>query len=70
MWGADAEGAVWNRNGSEWAQTGSLTGEPQAFLTTPDALDAAAHDADDITGIYRSTDNGRTWELRYQDTSQ
>ncbi|MBA3311612.1 MAG: exo-alpha-sialidase [Nocardioidaceae bacterium] len=70
LWGADPIGAVWHHDGSAWAQTGALVGAPQAFLATPDALYAAAHDADDVTGIYRSTDDGRTWELRYRDTAQ
>jgi hypothetical protein len=69
LWGADLRGAVWHRNGADWVQAGELVGQPQAFLATPDALYAAAHDADDITGIYRSTD-GRTWQLRYRDTAQ
>ncbi len=70
LWGSAADGAVWHHSGSAWTQTGTLVGEPQAFLATPDALYAAAHDPDDVTGIYRSTDDGRTWELRYRDTPQ
>ncbi len=48
-------------------RAGELPGEPQAFLATSTALYAAAHDAQDATGIYRSTDDGSTWQLRYQD---
>ncbi|MBA2280042.1 MAG: exo-alpha-sialidase [Actinomycetota bacterium] len=70
LWGADPGGAVWHRDGPAWVQAGTLVGEPQAFLATPDALYAAAHDADGVTGIYRSTDDGRTWGLRYRDTQQ
>lgn len=70
LWGADPSGTVWHHDGGQWDQAGALPGQPQAFLATPDTLYAAAHDAQDITGIYRSTDNGATWELRYQDTQQ
>jgi hypothetical protein len=67
LWGADAGGAVWRYDGSAWTRTGALPGEPQALLATPEVLYAAAHDADGVTGIYQSTDDGRTWELRYRD---
>lgn len=70
LWGADPDGAVWQYDGDVWEQVGELAGQPQAFLATEDALYAAAHDSDDVTGIYRSTDNGRTWDLRYRDTGQ
>ncbi len=69
LWGADPEGAVWQRKGTVWKQAGELGGEPQALLATPDALYAAAEDSGGVTGIYRSTDDGRTWQLRYRDTS-
>jgi hypothetical protein len=44
-----------------------LPGEPQALLATEGALWAAGHDADGLTGIYRSIDDGLSWQLRYQD---
>jgi hypothetical protein len=67
LWGVDPGGAVWHRDGGEWQRVGALPGEPQAILATADALYAAAHDDDGVTGIYRSTDDGRTWDLRYRD---
>lgn len=70
LWGIDAAGVVWHRAASEWNRSGRLPGQPQAFLATADALFAAADDNTDdvsVTGIYRSTDQGRTWELRYRD---
>lgn len=70
LWGADPEGVVWHHDGDVWEQIGALVGQPQAFLATTEALYVAAHDSDDITGIYRSTDNGRTWDLLYRDTGQ
>jgi hypothetical protein len=70
LWGADPGGIVWQRNDGEWNRVGPLPGEPQAFLATTEALYAAAHDDSGVTGIYRSTDGGRSWDLRYHDTSQ
>jgi photosystem II stability/assembly factor-like uncharacterized protein len=70
LWGADASGVVWHRDGSEWNRAGELPGEPQTLLATPDALYAAAHDDDAVTAIYRSNDDGATWELRYRDTNR
>ena len=67
LWGADAAGTVWHRASEGWEEAGELPGEPQAFLATADSLYAAAHDAQDQTGIYESTDRGRTWQLRYGD---
>lgn len=67
LWGADPAGAVRHHNGSDWEEAGDLPGPPQAFLATADALYAAVHDDDEVTAIYRSTDDGRTWDLRYRD---
>jgi hypothetical protein len=66
--GADADGAVHRSadGGASWSRIGRLPGPPQALLATADALYAAA-DANGQTGIYRSTDDGRTWRLRYRD---
>ncbi len=70
LWGVDAAGTVWRRTESGWSRAGALPGEPQALLATPDGLFAAAHDDEGATGIYRSTDEGRTWVLRYRSTQQ
>jgi hypothetical protein len=67
LWGADSSGGIWQHTGGDWEEAGTLPGQPQALLATPDALYAAAHDATGVTGIYRSTDDGATWNLRYQD---
>lgn len=66
--GADADGAVHRSTdgGASWSRVGELPGSPQAFLAAADTLYAAADD-DGRTGIYQSTDEGRTWRLRYQD---
>lgn len=66
LWGADPGGVTWRRQGSEWQRAAPLGGEPEAFLATSDALYAAARDGES-TVIYRSTDQGRTWQLRYRD---
>ena len=70
LWGADGGGAVWHRASSSWTPAGELPGAPQAFLATADALHAAVLDAEERTAIYRSTDNGRTWDLRYRDVAR
>lgn len=72
LWGLEASGTVQRSGdgGGTWEPAGELGGEPQALLATESALWAAAHDTDDRTGIYRSTDGGATWELRYQDDDQ
>jgi len=67
LWGSSPDGTVWRSDGAAWSERGSLPGEPQAFLATARELFAAAVDSDDRTGIYRSTDGGRTWRLRYRD---
>jgi hypothetical protein len=68
LWGADPVGAVWRNDAGEWTRAGQLAGTPQAFLATADVLYAAAGDHEtDRSGIYASTDGGRTWELRYRD---
>lgn len=66
--GAEADGAVSRSTdgGASWSPAGRLPGSPQALLATADALYAAA-DAEGTTGIYRSTNEGRTWRLRYRD---
>jgi hypothetical protein len=66
--GADPGGVVWRFDGSGWGRTGTLPGQPQAFLATADALYAAAADETEVTGIYESTDGGGTWDLRYRDS--
>jgi len=69
LWAADVRGGIWQHTGDRWEQVGSLPGQPQALLATPDGLYAAAHDDAQVTGIYRSTD-GATWDLRYRDPQQ
>lgn len=70
LWGADPRGTIWRHATSEWHPAGELHGTPQAFLATHNALYAAAHDAEDRTAIYRSTDSGRTWKVRYRDPAR
>lgn len=72
VWGVEASGAVHRSDddGVSWTLAGRLPGQPQALLATDDGLWAAAHGDDGLTGIYRSTDDGSTWDLRYQDEDQ
>ena len=66
--GVAADGTVFDGGdgGDEWGEAGSLPGPPQALLAEGGALYAAAEE-DERTGIYRSEDAGRTWQLRYRD---
>lgn len=70
LWGVEANGVVWRRVGSDWDEAGRLPGEPQAFVATAEVLYAAVHDEDERTAIYESTDDGRTWDVRYRDPAQ
>ena len=63
-----ADGAVFHRGPSGWARTGVRPGQPQALLATADTLYAAVHDSDDRARIYRATDGGARWGLRYPDS--
>jgi photosystem II stability/assembly factor-like uncharacterized protein len=67
--GAGPDGAIHRsaHAGASWAPAGQLPGDPQALLATAQAWYAAAHDEDGSTGIYRSADAGRTWDLYYRD---
>jgi photosystem II stability/assembly factor-like uncharacterized protein len=65
--GADQDGAVHHSpdGGATWQRAGQLPGSPE--LATPAEWYAAAKDGDGTTGIYRSADAGRNWELYYRD---
>ena len=67
--GVTEDGAVHHSPdaGATWALAGQLPGSPQALLTTAQAWYAAAADQGGTTGIFRSNDAGRNWELYYRD---
>jgi hypothetical protein len=67
--GITEDGAVHHSpgGGATWAPAGELSGSPQALLATTKAWYAAAADEGGTTGIYRSNDAGRNWELYYRD---
>ena len=65
LWGAARDGTVHRSldGGSTWTQQGTLPGPAEALLVDGPVLYAAATEQ----GIFRSTDDGRTWQLRYRD---
>lgn len=67
LWGVAPDGATYRRQPTGWVQRAPLPGQPQALLATPDALYAAALDSEGRTGIYRSTNDGESWDLHYRD---
>jgi hypothetical protein len=67
--GITEDGAVHRSadGGATWVPTGRLPGSPQALLATAEAWYAAAADEGGTTGIYRSDDAGRNWNLHHRD---
>jgi len=67
--GVTEDGAVHHSSdaGATWAPAGQLPGSPQAVLAAAKAWYAGAADEGGSTGIFRSNDAGRTWELYYRD---
>lgn len=68
LWGVTADGTTYSGgvDGTDWREAGPLPGPPQALLADDDVLYAAS-DEGGVTGIYRSMDDGRTWQLEYRD---
>lgn len=70
IWGADPRGGIHHSpDGTTWRAQGELPGPPQAVLAHEAGLYAAAQD-NERTAIYRSGDQGQTWQLIYRDPSQ
>jgi hypothetical protein len=68
LWGVEPDGTVHRRPeaSASWEEAGVLPGQPEALLARDGVLYAAALE-DDVTGIYRSDDDGATWRLIYRD---
>ena len=66
--GADPDGGLHRSTdgGTSWSPAGRLPGAPQALLVSATSWYAAAKEGE-ATGIYRSTDTGRTGDLHYRD---
>jgi hypothetical protein len=71
LWAVDADGQVATAPAASleagaWAPVGKLPGEPQAFVATAQGLFAAVT-VDGESRIYRSSDGGSTWRVRFRD---
>ena len=66
LWGVSRTGQTYRRVDDRWEPRAPLPGEPQALLVAGTDLYAAAS-ADDATAVYRSSDAGGRWLLRYSD---
>ena len=66
LWGVSRTGQTYRRVDDRWEPRAALAGQPQALLVAGTDVYAAAT-ADDATAIYRSTDAGGSWQLRYSD---
>ena len=67
LWGVSRTGQTYQRSENSWEPRAALSGEPQALLVAGTDVYAAAS-AGDSTAIYRSSDEGRSWQLRYAET--
>ena len=69
LWGVTADGKVFNATSpdGDWSPRGALRGDVEAFLVTDQELFAAAAPEGASSAIYRSSDDGATWRLRYHD---
>lgn len=65
LWGASPDGTIHRSTdgGSNWERSGALPGAPEALLARGETLYAGVTEE----GIFRSSDAGRTWQLRYRD---
>jgi hypothetical protein len=59
-------GQTYRRVHDRWEPRATLAGQPQALLVAGTDVYAAAS-AGDATAIYRSSDAGGSWQLRYSD---
>ena len=66
LWGVSRTGQTYRRVDDRWEPRAALAGQPQALLVAGTDVYAAAS-ADDGTAIYRSSDAGGSWQLRYSD---
>ena len=64
--GVDVGGAVYHDGPSAGLAAARCPANPRLLATTDMLFAVAAHDTAGLTGIYRSTDDGATWHLRYQ----
>lgn len=66
LWAVAATGETYRRVDGRWEPREALAGEPQALLVTSDELYAAVSSGN-RTAIYVSSDEARSWRLRYSE---
>lgn len=66
LWAVAATGETYRRVEGRWEPREALAGRPQALLVTSDELYAAVSSGN-RTAIYASSDEGRSWRLRYSE---
>ena len=66
LWAVSANGEIHRRTERGWEAREALAGRPQALLVTTDELYAAVF-SENRTAIYVSSDEARSWRLRYSD---
>ena len=66
LWGLGPDGETYRRVEGRWEPRQPLTGRPQALLATDSELFAAASEGE-RTAIYVSSDESRSWQLRYSE---
>lgn len=66
--GVDAEGMIWKARGLGWSPAGSVPGEPQVLDAYGQDLLVAVSDSEDVTEVYSSVDEGRTWSRVFRDS--
>lgn len=67
--GLDADDGLWSARGLGWSRVGSVPGEAQVLEAEGQTLLVAVWDAEEVTEVYSSDDEGQTWSRVFRDSS-